>query len=167
MFLARPFGRNPTSPIACAGAPARRPSLFVNLAAARPAHWPEESAQEELIAPPPLIAPATRSRLATSPAANRPPTLVVHSTSTIRKPQQPLTVPSAVQVTSKRSLKGSTPRRSNVSGTLGEIRDSRALISSGIRSRRQNIRPDSKARPRPRELSGPGGISNSRPLASK
>ncbi|SFL12689.1 hypothetical protein SAMN04488498_13626 [Mesorhizobium albiziae] len=34
-----------------------------------PAHWPDETAQAELMLPPPEIAPATSSRVAASPAA--------------------------------------------------------------------------------------------------
>jgi hypothetical protein len=89
------------------------------------------------MAPPPLIAPATCSRVATSPAAKRPGMAVEQSRPTILKPPVPRTVPSAVSVTSKRSLYGFTLRRSKVSVTLGEIRESISRMSKGIWSSRQ------------------------------
>jgi len=63
------------------------PTLSAWRAAPWPAHVPEEIAQAELWLPPPVKAPQISSRVAASPAANRPGTVVEHSSSTI--PQTP------------------------------------------------------------------------------
>src|SRR5436305_807025 len=72
-----------------------------NLAAPWPAHEPEEIAQAALWLPPPVNPPQMGSRVAASPAAYRPDTLVAQSSLVIRNPPVPRTVPSRRSVTEK------------------------------------------------------------------
>src|SRR3954453_1014389 len=87
-----PTGRRPMVPAGRTGP--TRPADRACRAALAPAHVPEEIAQAPLWLPPPLMAPVTSSRVAASPAANRPGTAVSRSADTSPNPPVPRTVPS-------------------------------------------------------------------------
>ena len=85
----------PPRPAACRRRPfAEERVLSACFAAPSPAHVPEQIAQDALKAPPPDLAPVTRSRVAASPAAYNPGTVVALSSPVIRIPPVPRTVPS-------------------------------------------------------------------------
>ena len=108
----RPAGRRPgPADRRAASAPDGRGGRR-RAAAPVPAQLPDDIAQAALWLPPPVKPPQISSRVAASPAAYRPGTSVAQSSSAIRMPPVPRTVPSASRVIAKRSVNGSIPSRS-------------------------------------------------------
>ena len=107
-------------------------------AAPAPAQKPDDSAQAALWLPPPVKPPQISSRVAASPAAYRPGTLVAHWSLVMRKPPVPRTVPSSRSATGKCWVKGSMPRRSKVRKKFGCAWRIHCLICASALSRQAN-----------------------------
>ena len=118
-------GRSPAPPARCtARSLTALPKLREKSAAARPAMLPLPIAQVMFGPAPPVKPPQLSSRVAASPAAYRPGTVVPHSSLAMRTPPVPRTVPSSRRVICQRCSNGSIPTLSKAAKKFGCIRRS-------------------------------------------